>query len=46
MKADTVTVNIEATDILEKDVKDSGESGAIYIPKEYIGRQVFVIIRR
>jgi len=46
MNSNDISIKVEATEILSKDVKDSGEAGAIYVPKEFIGKKVYVIIRR
>ena len=45
MKVDEVKIQVHAKEILERTVKDSGESGVVYIPREFVGKEVFVIIR-
>jgi putative transposon-encoded protein len=37
-------VKLEAYQVIEKVVKSSGNSGRVYVPKEWIGKRVKVLL--
>jgi putative transposon-encoded protein len=37
-------VRLEAHQVIEKTVKSSGNSGRVYVPKEWIGKRVKVLL--
>ena len=37
-------VRLEAHQVIEKVVKSSGNSGRVYVPKEWIGKRVKVLL--
>lgn len=37
-------VELEAYQVIEKTVKSSGNSGRVYVPKEWIGKRVKVLL--
>jgi len=37
-------VELEAYQVIEKEVKSSGNSGRVYVPKEWIGKKVKVLL--
>jgi putative transposon-encoded protein len=39
-----MTVELEAYQVIEKGVKSSGNSGRVYVPKEWIGKKVKVLL--
>lgn len=41
---DQMKVEIQGYQILEKKVKASGTSGRVYVPKEWVGKRVKVIL--
>jgi putative transposon-encoded protein len=42
--AQEMQVTVRAYQILEKTVKESGNSGRVYVPKEWVGRKVKVML--
>jgi putative transposon-encoded protein len=40
----SMEVKLEAYQVIEKIVKSSGNSGRVYVPKEWIGRRVKVLL--
>lgn len=38
-------ITVKANDVIKKKVKDDGKAGVIYIPREYSGKEVLVIIK-
>jgi putative transposon-encoded protein len=40
----SMEVKLEAYQVVEKVVKASGNSGRVYVPKEWIGRRVKVLL--
>lgn len=40
----TMRIEITAYQILEKSVKSSGNSGRIYVPKEWVGKRVKIAL--
>lgn len=41
---DQMRVEVQAYQVIEKTVKPSGNSGRIYVPKEWIGKRVKVFL--
>ncbi|MBR4227365.1 MAG: DUF2080 family transposase-associated protein [Candidatus Methanomethylophilaceae archaeon] len=39
-----IEIRVEGKDILKKIVKDTGESGAVYLPRDLIGKEVVVVV--
>jgi putative transposon-encoded protein len=39
-----IEVKLEAYQVIEKKVKSSGNSGRVYVPKEWVGRRVKVLL--
>lgn len=37
-------VELEAYQVIEKTVKSSGNSGRVYVPKEWVGKRVKVLL--
>jgi putative transposon-encoded protein len=42
--AQEMQVTVRAYQVLEKTVKESGNSGRVYVPKEWVGRKVKVML--
>jgi putative transposon-encoded protein len=42
--AQEMQVTVDAYQVLEKTVKASGNSGRVYVPKEWVGRKVKVML--
>jgi putative transposon-encoded protein len=40
----TMRIEITAYQILEKTVKESGNSGRVYVPKEWVGKKVKIAL--
>lgn len=40
----TMRIEITAYQILEKKVKESGNSGRVYVPKEWVGKRVKIAL--
>lgn len=38
------SISIEGYEILEKEVKETGNSGRVYVPKAWIGKKVKIIL--
>jgi len=41
---DKMRVEIQAYQVIEKTVKASGNSGRVYVPKEWVGKKVKVFL--
>lgn len=37
-------LDLEVKDITKKEVKQGGNSGRIYVPKEWIGKKIYAIL--
>lgn len=37
-------IELEAYQVIEKEVKSSGNSGRVYVPKEWVGKRVKIIL--
>lgn len=44
MDSGDIEVSVVGTDVVRKVVKDNGESGVIYVPREYVGKNVVIVI--
>ena len=42
--AEEMQVTVRAYQVLEKTVKESGNSGRVYVPKEWVGKRVKVML--
>lgn len=42
--AQEMRVTVAAYEVIEKTVKASGNSGRVYVPKEWVGRKVKVML--
>jgi putative transposon-encoded protein len=40
----SMKVELEAYQVIEKEVKSSGNSGRVYVPKEWVGKRVKVLL--
>lgn len=40
----TMRIELEAYQVIEKEVKSSGNSGRVYVPKEWIGKRVKILL--
>ena len=41
---DAMEINVRAYQIIEKTVKPSGNSGRVYVPKDWVGKRVKVVL--
>jgi putative transposon-encoded protein len=39
-----ITIQVQGYQVLEKKVKDAGTTGRIYLPKEWINKQVKIVL--
>ena len=39
-----VTISVEGYEVLEKVVKEGGNSGRVYLPKSWVGKRVKIIL--
>jgi putative transposon-encoded protein len=42
--SEAMEVKVQAYQVIEKTVKTSGNSGRVYVPKEWVGKRVKVIL--
>ena len=46
MEIEKAYVKVDCKEILDREVKMNGDTGCIYVPNEYVGKKVYVLIRK